>query len=165
MSDYSKDIVIDKNALDREWLGQPSLYFNYAKKLVKADLDAKRAKENLEVVDAELFMEVKRSAEDRGEKTTVDTIKSLVLTHEKHKKAADELNEALEESKILAVAVEAISQRKYALENLVKLHLAGYYSSPSDVKDDDTTNKAIKEASSRHFDALSKKYSRKDKEK
>jgi hypothetical protein len=156
--EYKKDLEINKNALDNEWLSQPNLFFKYAKESAKADADAKRAKENLEVVDAELYLSIKRKADSTGDKTTEAGIKSQILNSDEHKKASDDLNNALEESKLLSLAVEAMNQRKYALENLVRLHLAGYYSSPSDIEGDGTTEKAVSKKTDKANQKLSDKY-------
>ena len=149
--DYAADLAINKNALDREWLNQGNLFFRYARDAARADVDAKRAKEKMELVYAEMYGKCK----DAQDKPTEASIKAAILQSDEYKAASAEYNDATEEAKILGIAVDAMAHRKSALENLVKLYLAGYYSSPSDEKGE-ATEAAVEKGTARHKDKLSK---------
>lgn len=125
---YENDLKIDEHQLEKEWLHQPSLYMRYAEKAALADSKAKRAKENIEVVKAELSTYY-RSTE---EKFTEKSIEAQILTDPKYKEANKDYLDAVEQAAVLSAAVRAFDHKKAALENLVRLTLAGYYSQPTE---------------------------------
>lgn len=137
MSDYEKELTINQSALDKEWREQPFRFMYYVKESVKAEMEAKRAKEALELVKSEMYLTIREKKEFQGMKFTEALLDAEVKMSEEYKTASDAYFKALEESGILEGAVKAFDQRKAALENLVKLHIAGYCSSPKEPKGDD----------------------------
>lgn len=125
---YENDLKIDEHQLEKEWLRQPSLYMQYAEKAALADNKAKRAKENIEVVKAELSTYYRNTEE----KFTEKSIEAQILTDAKYKEANKNYLDAIEQAAVLSAAVRAFDHKKAALENLVKLTLAGYYSQPTE---------------------------------
>ena len=126
---YEKDLDIDKHSLDLQWVSQPRLYMNYAMKAENADAEYRKAKENLEIVYAQVYQEERSRLEKEG-KVTEALISSAVAVNEKHIKAKKEVESKLYESGIYKAATRAFEQKKKALENLVQLYLAGYWSAP-----------------------------------
>ncbi|MHA1794692.1 MAG: hypothetical protein ACTSUK_01155, partial [Promethearchaeota archaeon] len=57
--DFEKDVNIDETILDIEWLEQPNLMLKYGKLVVQARKEYDLAKENLDVVKAELDKEIR----------------------------------------------------------------------------------------------------------
>jgi len=57
---YLADITIDQNALDLEWLDQPSLAFRYAEHASEMKRIVDIAKEDLDLVCAELDREIRK---------------------------------------------------------------------------------------------------------
>ena len=51
------EMEIDENALDEEWVEQPSLYFRYASMVADARRDLDQAKANLDLTKAEVDKE------------------------------------------------------------------------------------------------------------
>jgi len=131
---YKEEIVIDADALDVEWLHQPQLFIKYGEACVSAELKYDKAKEYLEFIKADLDSEIRSNPvihTQSDKKPTEGRISSLILINEKYKEALTEYNKAKKQFKILSIALKAFDQRKYALENLVRLHGQSYFSSPS----------------------------------
>ena len=128
---YDKDIRIEADALDIEWLQQPRLYMKWAEMASKADAEVRRAKEELNIVDAGIDIEI-RSKEG---KTTESMIKAEIAINLKHKEATEKYHKALYNADICSAAVKAMEQKKYALENEVRLWAGSYFAGPKEPKD------------------------------
>lgn len=122
---------IDPHALDREWVAQPRMYYEWAARLADARRDADLAKQELDVVEAETELDVRDNPGDYDlDKVTEATVKAVVAQAPKRIAAAKAVTEAKHRADVLAAAVSALDHRKKALEKLVELHLANYYSEP-----------------------------------
>lgn len=132
--DVSENVVeIDENALDREWCNQSQLALRHALKLAEARKDLDYAKADLDVVDSELDRKVRRTPEVFGiEKITEGVVQGWILRQKEHAEANKALIEAKYKVNIIQAVVDAIEHRKKALENLVQLHLASYFSEPKE---------------------------------
>ena len=128
---YEQDIQIDDTALDIEWLEQPSLMFKYARNAANARKTLDITKENLDVVRAGLDKLIRESPSTYGvDKITEGAIQAVILTQDKYKAANKAFLDAKYDVDIAQAAVIAISQRKDALENLVRLHGQQYFAGP-----------------------------------
>ena len=132
MSNYENDLSIDQGNLDKEWIKQPTLFMAYLKESIIASTKVTRAKENLDMVRSEVYLSTRQIREARGEKFTEAVLEAEVKSSKEYKEASDEYIDLLEKSKILEAAVRVFEHKKSALENMVKLHIAGYYSAPKD---------------------------------
>lgn len=147
--DFQKDLSINKFRLDEECLSHSGRYAYYAEASAIAKNDVTKAKDNLELVEAERYDAIKKDLESSGVKTTIPMLEKAVLTDSEVLKAKENLREKEEISARLAVAVSAFEHRKAELDNLVKLYCAGYYSTPcsnNGVKNDvnEMTEKSIR---------------------
>jgi hypothetical protein len=134
-------------------LKQPQLYRKYAELKADAKLKLNKAHENVKVVRSELVLKAKRGGEELlGCKATDPVTEAYYRTHEKYKKAKEEMIQAEYEYNILEGAVWSFQQRKEALENEVKLWAGSYFAGPTEPRDTKKLN--IKE---RANDALDKK--------
>ncbi len=134
--DYEKDMNIDPNSLDVEWLEQPNLMIKYGRVAAQTKLDMDKAKEKLEVVKAELDKDIRLNPEKYGIiKLTEGVVTSTILLQPEYKEASEAYIEASYEANMARYAVQAISDRKDALENLVKLHGMQYFAGPSVPRD------------------------------
>ena len=129
MSDYNKDLDIDPNSLDLEWLLQPKLFFKYSAELTDARRDSAFTAEKLEVTKAEADKRVRLQFVDQ--KVTVDQIRAAVQQDVEVQKIAREVIEAEHKVNMLQAAVRSFDQRKDALENLVRLHGQNYFAGPT----------------------------------
>jgi len=139
MSEYSKDISIDKYALDDELQKQAILFMKYAEMAAEAILVRDKAKERLAVVMAEVDAEIRGNPDEYGfdKKPTESAISNCIVRDERYSKANHDLIEANKDMNILTSAKEAMAHKKKSLEKLVDLFLAGYWS-------DDIIRKEVK---------------------
>lgn len=124
---YQRDIDIDQDRLDKEWIRQPELFLRWSEKAALARGEAERTKERLAVVKAEVDAEIRTHAE---KKPSEAQIFQMVIMDKRVRKAESENIEAWERYGLLYAAKEAFEHRKASLENLVKLHGQQYFSSP-----------------------------------
>lgn len=125
------DPSIDEHALDKEWVGQPRMYYKWATHKAAAARDVTEAENRIKSVRAEVFREVSDNPTAYGvAKPTVDGIKAAVEEDPRVLRAEREYVDAKYELDMMAAAVGALDHRKRALENLVELHTAGYYAEP-----------------------------------
>lgn len=133
---YEKDVKIDENALDIEWLDQPSLMLKYAKHAAIMSRALDDAKEELDAVSAELDKLI-RADPDKFDlpKVTEGAITSAIKLDKRHKTAYSAMLDAKYESDMAKGAVRALESKKDALENLVKLHGQQYFAGPKMPRD------------------------------
>ncbi|MCP4763006.1 MAG: hypothetical protein GY870_14605 [archaeon] len=153
---YETDLLIDEHALDLEWLHQSSKFMKYSEKAAQADREKKKAKEALDITKAEIDKSIREEAKNNGEKVTEKVVEGRVMLHPDYHKAYDALIEAEYEYSIFISAVKAMEQRKSALENLVKLLIGGYFSIPTQKKEEEKID-TTKTVSKKQKDQLNKK--------
>jgi hypothetical protein len=137
MEDYERDLHIDEGGLDIEWLNQPSLMMKYSRELANAEREVSRMKEKLSVVRAELDRDIRLKPEkfNIDSKVTEAVISNAILLQPKYSKASEELIDAQYEFMMMKGAVQAVQQRKDALQDLVKLHGQRYFAGPNIPRD------------------------------
>ena len=141
-NDFEREISIDINSLDREWLKQPVMYMKYAEQLAKANAESKRAKEAVELLWAELDSITRTDAATDNKKITEAYVDSQIKQSPTYKKAQEEYRQAIYNADVLSAVVSSLDHRKKALENLVTLYVGQYFSAPSNRKKDDAINDA-----------------------
>lgn len=137
--DFEKDISINKYKLDEECLSHSSLYFRYSSMQADAKTRVSKTKDNLELVEAERNLAIRKTLSESGTKVTEAMITSALIVDKEVIEAKNQVREAEDVFMKLSVAVQAFEHRKSELDNLVKLYCSGYYSIPnsgSDVKKD-----------------------------
>lgn len=136
-------LEIDDQRLDREWLRQPVVYRQLAENAANARFMLEQAKSDLDVVKADLYFDIAALPDKYGlSKTTETAIQSKIVQCESFQEAQDLVNERARSLGLAQALVSACDQRKQALENLVKLHLADYYSAP---RADNSDKEAVEE--------------------
>ena len=122
---------LDENRLDQEWLNQPRLYFQHATLLASARKELERAKAKENLVAAEVELDVRKRPEHYGiDKVTEGVVSSTVTVQARYQSAKQELLNAQHEVRVHEVDVATLDHRKKALENMVQLQMANYYSEP-----------------------------------
>ena len=133
---YEKDIEIDENSLDIEWLDQPKKMLKYAKHAAQMRRELDISKQNLDIAKSEADKKIRNNPEKyKIEKVTENTVAAAIIIESGYKTAYEEYLEAKYESEMASNALTAFEQRKSALENLVKLHGQQYFSGPSVPRD------------------------------
>lgn len=134
--DYEKDMYIDENALDVEWLEQPSLMGKYTANLAKTRRRYDEAQEKVSIIKAHLERAIRKDPEKFDlEKVTESAIQSAILVQEKFQEANQKVIEARYENQMAQGAVQAVEQRKQALENLIRLLGLNYFAGPTISRD------------------------------
>lgn len=133
---YDQDVQIDENALDVEWLKQPSLMIKYARFVAEARKLEDIARERLEFIRAKLDQKIRKDPEGYGlSKITETAIQNCIVQQPEYIAANREASDARYEYDIAKGVVQAIDHRKSALENLVKLHGQQYFAGPTAPRD------------------------------
>jgi hypothetical protein len=128
---YEKDIVIDGESLDLEWLHQPALMMRYTQNSARRRKELEEARQSLDVAKAEADKMIRTNPDKYGiEKMTETVVANAVLKEKGYQQAYTEYLEAKYESDMAQGAVNAFEHRKSALENLVRLYGQQYFSGP-----------------------------------
>ena len=136
--DYEKDITIDENALDIEWLDQASLALKYAKHLTQLKARVARLEEKKKTKRSELILEVNENPIELMNKKTPNAadIEAYYRTDEEYKEIVKELLLVQEEAEFAELAFQEIAwTRKKSLEYLVILHGQQYFAGPKIPRD------------------------------
>lgn len=144
--DFQKDLSINKFRLDEECLSHSGRYAYYAQAQTDAKSNVSKAKDNLEFVEAEANLRIRKEYLESGAKVTEGTISSRISTDEKVLEAKKQVREAEEVFGRLSVAVSAMDTRRSELDNLVKLYCAGYYSTVNSNERKNSSDQASMEA-------------------
>ena len=134
--DYASDVNIDPESLDTEWIEQPTKLWKYAKIAATKRKEADLAKEKIEYVKAEIDKKIRTNPDKYGiERVTEPAVERAIVLSTEFKEASQEYIDAKFEMEVARAAVQAIEQRKDALENLVNLHRQQYFAGPSVPRD------------------------------
>lgn len=129
---FLKVIRIDPLSLDKELVSQAQNYWDWGSKWARAKGLADRKKEKVDLVKAELDLEIRDKPEDFGisDRLTEAQVSSAIARSEDYQEAMDVLIDANEDVNLLAVAKTALEHKKKMLEGLWSLYLSGYYAHP-----------------------------------
>lgn len=137
---------IDIHRLEEEWPLQTKMFRHYADKVAEARYGHDTAKTDKDLAEAE-FEKVQAKLDQliRSEPTeyeltgkpTEKAIRNVVILQKKYQiaqlqvfEAQRKINEAKHTLDVAEVAVKTLDHRKAALEDLVRLRLASYFSDP-----------------------------------
>lgn len=123
---YESDLEIDPEALDVEWVEQPSLYMRYAQQYAICQRERDFAKERRDVYAAK-FAKQRREEEV---KISEARINSELNMDEEYLRLQKNRLEKEYECNLLQGSLIAIDHRKRALEKLVDLANREYFASP-----------------------------------
>jgi len=123
---------IDLNKLEEQVAEHSFLFVHYSKLLKDAREDSNQEKAKLDLVSAELSLEIGRDPGHYSlkDKPTAIMVSNTVLTIPKYQKALDDYNIAQDLVNTLKIYVAAFEHRKSSLQEAVKLHGQTYFSIP-----------------------------------
>lgn len=128
---------INKHKLDDEWELQPKLYRHYAEKLADAERDHRLAETALELVEAEVELDIRKDTVSAGlEKGTEGEIKKAVVINKTVCQSKRKEIDARHRVDVLKAAVRTLEHRKAGIQDLVQLWMASYFAKPR-IKGDD----------------------------
>lgn len=128
--DYHKDLKIDPDNLETEWIEQASLYMYYSEAHAEAILEKDTLKQEIDIIYAELDAHYRAIWSDADGRMTETGLKSKVLQDSAYISRQKALNKAILDVNILLSAKTAFDHRKKALENIVSMKIAGFWSEP-----------------------------------
>jgi hypothetical protein len=144
---------LDANKLEIDWMEQPKLMRIATQNAADIRLDLAEAKAELEVALAKGAYSIRTDPSQYGlDKVTETAIKELLTDEEvfpKITKLHDKIRQLTHAEDLWKGLIASLSDRKAALENLVKLHGQGYFSTPyvagpAGQKMDDSTKKSVR---------------------
>lgn len=135
MLDYIKDMEIDEEGLDVEWLNQPELARKYGKHLVDLRLVMEKADEKVKTIRSELILkanELDAMKVFSKKKPTMADIEAYYRTQPEYIEAKEDYLKAKEEYEYAEVVTNEVRfTRKNALEQLVLLYNGNYFAGPA----------------------------------
>lgn len=131
---YEKDIPIDGEALDLEWLNQPELEMRYIEQVSELRKDTMDAQEQVKIIRSELIREAHEDPEKtcNAKKATGPQVEAYYRTHKDYQEAKEEAIEAQDAYEVAKDMKDMVHfTRSKALENMVILHGQQYFAGPS----------------------------------
>jgi hypothetical protein len=124
-------IMIDRNALDEMWVMQPQIYHDIAERTAMEISRRDEAKDMLREIEATIDAELREAADidfqkNGVKKPTETAIKNMVRDDVRWKRANKAHAELEGNVALLGALKESFMQRRYALQDLVTLHVSGY---------------------------------------
>jgi len=129
--DFERDLSIDKFRLDEECITHPGLFYRYSEMAAEAKNKVGVLGDSLKLTMGEANIKIRNRFIKAEEKFTEAVISSSVEKDEDVITAREELREAELALARLQAGVNAMEHRKSQLDNLVKLYVAGYFSTPA----------------------------------
>lgn len=126
---FAQDVRIDFTHLHFEWAAQPELTYYYGEQLAEAKRKVDRAEEAMDVAKS------KATKESFSKGLKVEDAKADAALNPEYTKSVSNYNQARYESNLAQAAFDAIQTKKYALENLVRLHGQEYFAMPVEPKE------------------------------
>ena len=128
--------AINETQIDREWLRQAQLVYQVGEAQTAARLKMSQAKATLDLELAKLDKMIRTNPEDfQLDKISEKAVEHTILTQASYKKALEHLNQCTYEHGIIQSASFALSDKKTAMEELIRLKGMDMWSNPS-AKDD-----------------------------
>lgn len=158
-AEVEEDLRIDEDALDVEWLRQPTLYAKWNRRHADAEAKVGQRKQKLDMVRAELARTIRTNPGRYKitDRITENVVEQTTILDEGYQTAMKRYLNAQKEVGYVLAIVRSLAHRKDALENLVRLMGQEYFSgpiAPRDLSKEMTTrrktevaNRKIREAS------------------
>lgn len=129
--EIDRDITPDQYRLDWEWSRQGRLRRQYGTDMAHAYAAWTDAKNALKAVEAVLYLRISSEPEKYGlPKTTEAAINAAMVLQAEYKEAQRNLIKAKFRLDMREAAVKAIDDKKFSLQDLVKLHFGDYFADP-----------------------------------
>jgi hypothetical protein len=128
---YLDPLGIDLTRLFWEWWRQPKLMEYWCEKQAKAKKGLDDAERDLELVEARLQLEVRRSPEDYGiDKATDKSVEAGVIRHPKYQEARDKINVWKYRVASVGGTVRSLEHKKSGLSDLLTMRLNDMWKEP-----------------------------------
>lgn len=144
LREFEDNLRFDRDALDDALMGQPDLFYRVSTELAMAISRRDGLKLQLEQDIAELDKQIRRKADDAGDKITEKAILSEIEVAPKIIDAKRRMGDASLTVAKLSALKEAYQQRSYAIKDMCGLYVANYFSTQAGTgaRNDATTRHA-----------------------
>lgn len=115
------DFQLDIMDLQTEIGKQTSTYAYYSDQLVEAKADRERLLNRLDLRESQIELEIRKDAEDSGQKLTETRIQSLINVRDEIVDLKEQIVQANKAVGILSTAVEAMEHKKAMISNAVSM--------------------------------------------
>lgn len=115
------DFQLDIMDLQTEIGKQTSTYAYYSDQLVEAKADRERLLNRLDLRESQIELEIRKDAEDSGQKLTETRIQSLIKVRDEIVDLKEQIVQANKAVGILSTAVEAMEHKKAMISNAVSM--------------------------------------------
>ena len=128
----NEDFTIDETSIDKEWLRQSSLVWQYSKELATIKRLLEVAETQGDQLRATLDKDIRSNPESYGiPKVTEGAISITIILQPEIKEKQLEISKFKKELDLAYGALKSLEHKKSALENLVKLNGQNYFAGPS----------------------------------
>ena len=124
-----EDLKLNRFALDKEAERQADMYLYWSMELAEAKSERDKAKTRLGIISGERELEIRNNPGYDG-KITEGVIKALVMSDKTIEEAQNILDLGNKNVNSLEGVVRALDHKKSQIDNLTRLSIAGYYSTP-----------------------------------
>jgi hypothetical protein len=130
LSEFRGQLSIDPDSLEQECVVQPLLFCRIGELAAEARSDAKKSKEHVEYVKAQLKGEMRINPKTYGlDKVTDKAIEAAVQAHPDTQEAIRDYIETNKAADAMSILQTAAEQRRAMLKNVVELFVHKYYNS------------------------------------
>ena len=127
VEDLEEMLKIDAHALEDEVGMQSDLFYRVGEKLALAVSRRDEAKQDLQDIEAETELSIRKKSSEDGVKMTVDEVKATVRTDRNVRNAQIKLFRLTEITSKLTALRDAFAQRSSMLKKMVDLYVTNYY--------------------------------------
>lgn len=127
LAELSENIKIDQDDMDGEIISQPNDFYHASTGYAMAVSLRDKAKNDLEIAEAELYKMFRDEVSARGDRATEKLLEAMINSNEVRQEQFDKYLEAkLLADKWLALR-DSFTQKGYALRELAELHKVNYF--------------------------------------
>lgn len=162
-----KELTIDRDDLDNALINQSNLFYRVAKWSVRAQTSLEEAKADLDRIEQEISLQVRKQAtaatgDEKAPKITDKHVATVVASTPKYQKQENELLKAKARVASWSILKDSYMYRASMLKSLVQLFVSEYYMTSADRSVSRTktdSSGSNKRDASGHYRDLADKYS------
>lgn len=133
-TNIEKDFTIEPDALDVEWLRQPRIRLKYGELSAETKKKARDLKQKVKHISAVISKEI-REDKTIKERITDSFLQMNIELDSRYQEVVDELSKAIYEDDVISGRLQAVDDKKSALENEVRMWIGNYFAGPKTPRD------------------------------
>lgn len=144
LANVSDMLVINKNQLDQELVSQASVFDRICDATTEAKSLRDQVKIDLDNEVTRLSLEIRKKAEEQGDKVTEGKVLVVIQSKESYKELVQRHLELKKDAELWDNKKQSFLQRASMLKDLCSIYLSGYYQTESIKGTTDTKNVVYK---------------------